>query len=235
MARVIAALIRHGDYQQLIDTPSAHQPFPLNTRGVDQAAELAPMLAEFCLQQQCQINPQIASSRLLRAWQTARELIVNLGTATHKIKEHEELAERSVGSAANLSIAQITDIIHLDPRFDDLPKNWKSDSEFCLPFQGAESLIDAGKRLATFLSSEMQLLQSQFQSNSQIDQLKIFIGHGAVFRHAAYHLGVLEYAQIKQLSMFHCQPVFIEYQADGRWQHVGGAWKVRNVSSQYAD
>lgn len=231
MARVIAALIRHGDYQQLADAPSAHQPFPLNSTGIEQAAELAPMLIEFCRQHQCQINPQIATSRLLRAWQTASELVSSLGRADCSIKEYEQLAERSVGSAANLSIAQIAEIIHLDPRYDDLPKNWKSESEFCLPFQGAESLIDAGKRLAVFLTSQMQSLQSQ----SQADQLKVFVGHGAAFRHAAYHLGILEYAQIKQLSMFHCQPIFIEYLTDGLWRHAGGAWKVRNAHSQYTD
>ena len=39
MPRLIAALIRHGDYRKLPDTPSAHQPFPLNAEGEAQAAE----------------------------------------------------------------------------------------------------------------------------------------------------------------------------------------------------
>jgi 2,3-bisphosphoglycerate-dependent phosphoglycerate mutase len=70
MAKVIAALIRHGDYQQLTDTPSAHQPFPLTEKGFFQANTLADLIEERCTQFKCQINPVIASSRLLRAWQT---------------------------------------------------------------------------------------------------------------------------------------------------------------------
>ena len=36
MARKFAALIRHGDSQQLAGTPSAHQPFPLTGEGFAQ-------------------------------------------------------------------------------------------------------------------------------------------------------------------------------------------------------
>ena len=41
MARLIVALIRHGDYAQLPDTPSAHQPFGLTEKGCKQAQEAA--------------------------------------------------------------------------------------------------------------------------------------------------------------------------------------------------
>ncbi len=231
MPRVIAALIRHGDYQQLPDTPSAHQPFPLTEQGLAQAGELAAILTDFCQQQQCQINPHIASSRLLRAWQTANALSTKLNLPNSVIKEYDELAERCLGSAANLSVQQIAEVIRLDPRYTDLPANWKSDSAFCLPFQGAESLLDAGKRLRYFLHAEMQYLLQ----HSQSDQLKIFIGHGAAFRHAAYYLRILQYAQIAQLSMYHCQPIFIEYKQHDQWQHIGGAWKVRHAQSQFTD
>ena len=44
MPRLIAALIRHGDYRQLPDTPSAHQPFPLTDLGEHQAREAAAAL-----------------------------------------------------------------------------------------------------------------------------------------------------------------------------------------------
>lgn len=231
MPRVIAALIRHGDYQQLPDTPSAYQPFPLTAIGFTRAAELAPLIRLFCQHHLCQIDPIIASSRLLRAWQTAKELATGLNDTAFQIQEYAELAERCVGSMANLSVTQISELVSQDPRFEDLPRNWKSDSRFCLPFQGAESLLDAGKRVATLLSSEMQSLQQQSQSK----QLKIFVGHGAAFRHAAYHLGILEYEQIALLSMFHCQPIFIEYLNDGSWQHISGEWKVRKAHSQYTD
>ena len=45
MPRLIAALIRHGDYHQLARTPSAHQPFALNLAGREQARAGAGMLA----------------------------------------------------------------------------------------------------------------------------------------------------------------------------------------------
>jgi 2,3-bisphosphoglycerate-dependent phosphoglycerate mutase len=132
--------------------------------------------------------------------------IRGLNGSIYSIQEYTELAERGVGSAANLSMQQITDIVQQDPRYANLPKGWKSDSHFCLPFQGAESLLDAGRRVANLLTVEMQALYQQSQRN----QIKIFVGHGAAFRHAAYHLGLLQYEQIAQLSMFHCQPIFIE-------------------------
>jgi len=232
MAKVIAALIRHGDYQQLTDTPSAHQPFPLTKKGIAQANALAGLIEEQCTQLNCQVNPVIASSRLLRAWQTANTLAQSLNGAKYSVQEYTDLAERGVGSAANLSIQQITDIAQQDPRYSNLPKGWKSDSHFCLPFLGAESLLDAGQRVANLLQTEMQeVLQQQNQAN----QIKIFVGHGAAFRHAAYHLGVLQYEQIAQLSMFHCQPIFIEYQAENSWKHISGTWKVRSAHSQFTD
>jgi len=231
MTKVIAALIRHGDYQQLADTPSAHQPFPLTEKGFFQANALASLIKEQCAQLNCQINPVIASSRLLRAWQTANTLAQNLNSSEYSVQEYTDLAERGVGSAANLSTQQITDIVQQDPRYSNLPKGWKSDSHFCLPFQGAESLLDAGWRVANLLHSEMQVLQQQSKTN----QIKVFVGHGAAFRHAAHHLGVLQYEQIAQLSMFHCQPIFIEYCAKNSWKHIAGEWKVRSAHSQFTD
>ncbi|WP_428354092.1 histidine phosphatase family protein [Methyloprofundus sp.] len=231
MARVIAALIRHGDYQQLSDTPSAHQPFALNAKGLTQGTELAAILNSFCNAQQCQIQPMIATSKLLRAWQTAQQLLIDLNQPRMQIQQYADLAERCVGSVANLTVAQIRELIKLDPRLDDLPSDWKSDSHYCLPFQGAESLLDAGQRVAKLLTAEIQILQQQSSS----DQLKIFVGHGAAFRHAAYHLGIIDYEQIALLSMFHCQPVYIECLQDGSWQHIGGAWKIRSEHSQYTD
>lgn len=231
MARVIAALIRHGDYHQLADTPSAHQPFALTAKGLAQASDLAELVNTFCTKQGCQINPAIATSKLLRAWQTANQLTTTLNDPNIRIHEYQDLAERCVGSVANLPVTQIRELIRLDPRLDDLPKDWKSNSHYCLPFQGAESLLDAGKRVAALLSGEMQALKQ----HSQSDQLKIFVGHGAAFRHAAYHLGIIKYEQIALLSMFHCQPVFIEYTGNGNWQHIGGEWKIRSAHSQFTD
>lgn len=233
MSRLFAALIRHGDYHQLPDTPSAHQPFPLTSKGFSQAKALAPLIVKQCEKLHCQVHPVVSSSRLLRGWQTAVTLVDELNDPSISVQQYDELAERSVGSVANLSIGQITELVNQDPRFEPLTKAWKANSHFCLPFQGAESLLDAGQRVANHLTIEMQQLQQSL--NSENNQLKIFVGHGAAFRHAAFHLGLLDYEQIAQLSMFHCQPIFVEFNSKGAWQHVAGDWKVRSKYSKFTD
>ncbi len=244
MARIIAALIRHGDYHQLEDTPSAWQPFPLNEAGKIQARLAAENIRDTLINQNWILHPDCDSSQLLRAWQTAaiickllqKKDFLNINPSAHPIENinthgFDALAERSVGSAANLTISQIEEIIHLDPRFESLPKNWKSNSFFCLPLQGAESLMDSGKRVADHLFKKI----SDLEKSAQQSTLKLFVGHGAAFRHAAYHLGILEFEQIAQLSMYHGQPVFIERLKDGSWAHIAGQWKVREKKSQYTD
>ena len=241
MARVIAALIRHGDYHQLKETPSAWQPFPLNKAGRGHALSAAESIREELLRQDWDLYPVCDSSQLLRAWQTADILCQLLNDNKFStpieqkiqlnIKSFNALAERSVGSAANLNITQINEIINNDPRFEPLPQDWKSNSHFCLPLQGAESLMDSGKRVAGHLSQAMSELQQSVQQST----LKLFVGHGAAFRHAAHHLGILEFAQIAKLSMYHGQPVFIERLEDGSWKHVAGQWKVRGAKTSYND
>lgn len=243
MARTIAALIRHGDYHQLDDTPSAWQPFPLNEAGTSHARLAAENIRDELIKQNWFLHPDCDSSQLLRAWQTAniicnllakkdfsknKDLFIN---HTINIDSFDALAERSVGSAANLSIAKIEEIIDNDPRFESLPKDWKSNSNFCLPLQGAESLMDSGKRVADHLLSKMSDLQKTVKQPT----LKLFVGHGAAFRHAAYHLGILKFEQIAQLSMYHGQPVFIELLEDGTWAHISGEWKIRGKKSQFTD
>lgn len=232
MARLIAALIRHGDYHQLANTPSAHQPFPLNEQGIEQAKQLSSLLVNQSNHLSCRIHSCIASSTLLRAWQTADTMATELnGEGLFSIQQHLELAERSVGSVANLSIDTIHQIIQQDPRYDELPENWKANSQYCLPFQGAESLLQAGKRVADFLNADMQ----QLAASNHGDEIKLYIGHGAAFRHAAYHLGILSYEQIAKLSMYHCQPVYIEYFSDHSWRQIAGEWKVRQKTDLVMD
>lgn len=231
MPRCIAALIRHGDYRQLPDTPSAYQPFPLTETGKQQASQAAALILEQGLQLDCAINPIIASSALLRAWQTAALIAENLDEFQANIQQHEDLAERCVGSAANLSVKQIADIVRQDPRYPNLPNDWKFNSHYRLPFPGAESLLQAGERVASVLKREMQRLRQCTQAN----QIKLFVGHGAAFRHAAYHLGILEYEQIARLSMHHCRPVLIELNDDGSWSHVAGDWKTRYLPDSFTD
>jgi 2,3-bisphosphoglycerate-dependent phosphoglycerate mutase len=233
MARCIAALLRHGDYHQQPGTPSAHQPFPLTEAGEQQAREAAVRLAEDLQAHGWQLHPVIDSSCLLRGWQTARlvcEEFAHLSGMACEVESFPDLAERGVGSAANLTVTQIEAIVEADPRYPPLPPNWKSDSQFCLPLQGAESLMQSGERVAVHLRERMARLDEVSH-----DCVKLFVGHGAAFRHAACVLGVMAYEDIARLSMYHARPVYLEVSASGDWQHIGGEWKIRETGDERMD
>ena len=232
--RVIAALLRHGDYLQLPETPSALQPFPLSARGIEQAGRAVNLVRGVLELFGWSLCPVVDSSRLLRGWQTAEVICQTLerqGGQPMEIEQFDDLAERSLGAGNNLSRRQIEAVIKADPRFDELPADWKASSRFRLPLQGAESLLEAGRRVAAHLDSRLTELQQQVER----DTVKLFVGHGAAFRHAAYHLGVLSYEQIAQLSMHHCRPVFLERQFAGSWSHLTGDWKIRAANEPYND
>jgi len=233
MARLIAALVRHGDYHQLPDTPSAHQPWPLNSAGETQAQEGAQILRDMFVRNDWVLQPAIDSSRMLRAWQTAvifADRLADLASSTPCIESYDELAERGVGCLANLSRVQIEEVLHQDPRVPDPPADWKMNSHYRLPLQGAESLLEAGERVAAYLEQCMAALP---RDNN--DSVKVFVGHGAAFRHAAYHLGLLGLEQVGQLSMHHCRPITIEYLDGGQWRHIGGEWKLRSGHGGFTD
>ena len=226
MARLVIALIRHGDYEQLPDTPSAHQPFPLTAAGEAQARQAATLLRETAERHRwCLVTP-LHSSQMLRAWQTAdilaREL-ADLFDEHPTIDCFDELAERGLGAAANLTLAQIEQVLAADPRYEVPPPGWKADSYYRLPLQGAESLLQAGARVA----GHLQRVQAALARTLTQDSLFLCVGHGAAFRHAAAHLGVLRFDDIPRLSMYHARPVLLEVDGAGRWQHLEGAWKVR--------
>ncbi len=230
MVRTIAALIRHGEYAQQADTPSAHQPYALTAGGRVTVLEEAEKFAGLLDGQNLAIAARADSSNMLRAWQTAMIFVETLyqhQMPSKLIDSFDALAERGVGAAANLTIQQIEKLIVEDPRYEEPPQDWKSNSHYCLPFQGAESLMQAGERVAGHLRGQMDRLHEE----AETDTVKLFVGHGAAFRHAAYHLGVLEYEQLAQLSMHYAHPVLIEYQADGNWRHVGGDWKIRGTEN----
>ncbi len=229
MGRRIAAIIRHGDYHQMPGAPSAHQPYPLNSDGEKHAAEAAAIIDKIQQQYGWTVTAEIDCSHMLRAWQTANIIAQNLGSQ-HDLQSFDELAERGVGCVANLTAKQIVKIIHDDPRYPELPHNWKSNSEYKLPLQGAESLLEAGKRVAEHLT-----LRTSELAVDGVDRLKLFVGHGAAFRHAAFHLGVMEYDDIARLSMFHGRPVFMELLQNGSWSHIAGEWKVRAINSEFRD
>jgi 2,3-bisphosphoglycerate-dependent phosphoglycerate mutase len=234
MPRLIAALIRHGDYKQLPETPSAHQPFPLTSKGKDQARQAGAALCETLKTRGWRLWPAVDSSQLLRGWQTAQIITNELSPhfdTDPSLNGFDNLAERGLGSAANLNLAMIEAIVREDPRFPELPPDWKSNSGFRLPLQGAESLLEAGERVAQHIERRMRELARQ----ADCDTLKLFVGHGAAFRHAAFHMGVLSFEQIAQLSMYHAQPVFLEYRTKEGWHHIGGKWKVRSRHSAHLD
>ncbi len=56
--------------------------------------------------------------------------------------------------------------------------------------------------------------------------MKLFVGHGAAFRHAAYDLGLLAFDDLARLSMYHAEPIVFRAEG-GQWQRIEGGWKVR--------
>lgn len=231
--RLIAALIRHGDYHQLAGAPSAHQPFPLNEAGEAQATAAAEKLRAAMEEHGWWLYPLIDSSRLLRGWQTASLLAERLASehTTPGVESFDQLAERGLGSAANLTVEQVEQVLAADPRFEPPPADWKSNSHYRLPLQGAESLLEAGERVAGHLQRRME----ELRRHARDDTLKLFVGHGAAFRHAAYHLGVLKFDEIARLSMYHADPLYLELMPDGEWRHVAGRWKVRAAAETPMD
>ena len=234
MARLFAALMRHGEYAQLPNTPSAHQPFALTDKGREQAYDAASELYDVMEKNAWSLITSIDSSRLLRGWQTAQLIsarLQSLGLSESRVDSFDALAERSVGSAANLSTDQIVEVVRQDPRYPDPPADWKANSHYRLPLPGAESLLEAGERVASHLVARMNALRGEITS----DSLKVFVGHGASFRHAAFQLGILQFEQIEQLSMYHSRPVYFEYLCNESWQQVEGEWKLRAAGSGFLD
>lgn len=232
MPRLIAALVRHGDYHQLPDTPSAHQPFSLTEKGISQAIHGAKLIADMARDQGWRLHRSIHCSNLQRGYQTAK-IIAGKLDGDFQVTGHDDLAERGLGSAANLSIDQINKILADDSRFDAPPENWKSDSHYRLPLQGAESLIEAGGRVAGCLRGVLSGLAETLSDGP--DEMVVFVGHGAAFRHAAYHLGVLTFDDIARLSMYHGVPVALAYEAGSPWQHLAGDWKIRAQEDGFSD
>ena len=225
--KITLAFVRHGEYQQKPKTPSAFQPFGLTSKGKKQSEATAKMIEQFAEAHKLKIHSAIHSSNLLRAWQTAKIIKKNLTDHVH-IETSSKINERSVGAVANLTVTEIETLLKDDPRYECPDFNWKSDSYYCLPFDGAESLMDSGERLAKFIRKECVKLQKSVKKNT----LMIIVGHGASFRHAAYLLGMLEFEEIAKYSMYHATPLYFEYtpvksQSDWSFIKVHGEWKVR--------
>ncbi len=229
--RVVAALTRHGIYEQPSGVPNAHLLYPLTAEGEAQARRLGTSIAEMASHHRLVVHPVIECSPLLRAYQTAciaADVLATQARKPFRVEQYAALCERSLGAAANLTLDQIETILARDPRYGRPPAQWKYLPAFELPFPGAESLIRAGARAAEHLRASAASLASK----SRAATLKVFVGHGGAFRYAACELGVLELSQAPQLSMHHARPVLIERATGGGWTHLDGAWKERTNGQQ---
>ena len=108
MARTFAALIRHGEYGQQPDTPSAHQPYALTASGRDGVLAQADRFAAFMKRRKLAVADRIDSSNMLRAWETALIFVESLyqhQMPSTLIDSYDALAERGMGAAANLTVS----------------------------------------------------------------------------------------------------------------------------------
>jgi broad specificity phosphatase PhoE len=225
------AWIRHGEYAQPSGVPSAHLPHGLTPRGQEQARAAAHALSQYAAQQGLEIHTVLDCSRLRRAWETAHLLareLERLGRSALTVQEFDDLGERGLGAAANLTIEQIEAVLAADPRFEVPPSGWKRDPNYVLPLPGAESLEDAGRRVARHVTARMRALTGGVS-------LKLFVGHGGAFRHAARELGLLSATDVQRLSMQHAVPIYFEHRTDAlggdRLIHTAGRWRERASAS----
>lgn len=229
--RFIAALVRHGDYHQPDKVPSAHLPHPLTARGREQARNLGFALHDEAQSHDLALDPVLDCSSLLRASETAAiaaDVLAGLDDHEFELAEFLDLAERSTGAGANMTVDEIAAAVAADPRLADLPPGWKAHPRLRLPLPGAESLMQAGARVAAHIEARAHALAS----SASRDTLKVFVSHGGALRHAAFVMGALELDAIPGLSMHHCgyvllELVRVESGGPGRWQKIGGRWKVR--------
>jgi broad specificity phosphatase PhoE len=238
LGRRVLALIRHGEYAQPAGVPSAHLPYGLTDSGVLQAREAAAAVLEFARRSELTLDPVIDCSRLRRAWETAslmaRALTEAAGPA-FECREFEDLAERCLGALANLSVTAIEVIVRADPRYSAPPSGWKRDSEYRLPFHGCESLAEAGQRVAQHLRRCAAVpAGARAKSGNDAASLKLIVGHGGAFRHAACALGVLSREQVANLSMGYGVPVYLQVErtegGPDRFVHLAGHWLQRQSS-----
>lgn len=225
------AILRHGDYDQPEGVPSALLPHPLTAKGRRQSQGAVVSLKAMLKDYNLTIHPTIDTSPSLRAWETASiigEGLASIGETTPLIEEIEDLTERSLGAMANLTIDQIEDIMDKDPRYHVPAEGWKSNSWYRLPYKGSESLMESGIRVASHL-------QNVAIETKGSGYLKIIVGHGASFRHAALCLGLLKPSEIPALSMHHASPILLARSVEGKWSRVKGEWKVRLPLSEGMD
>lgn len=233
VTRRVLALIRHGEYAQPAGVPSAHLPYGLTAAGRARARQTAASLLAFAREERLTVHGVVDCSPLRRAWETAQLIAQELDVLEHRegssrasCREVPALAERCVGPLANLSVQVIEGIVRDDPRHAPPPPGWKRDIDYKLPYPGCESLAEAGERVAAHLRACAAELATDLDAPPR---LKLLIGHGGAFRHAALHLGLLSRADVSQLTMEYGAPIYLEAPSPGaeRFVHVAGTWRQR--------
>lgn len=220
---MILALLRHGHYEQPDRVPSGHLPHPLTSRGIEESKRAALLLKKASCDFGLPFAPLIYTSPLLRAYQTAQILAEELAGSDGPhllVCEDQRLAERSLGAGANLTTDEIEQVLKRDPRYAAPPVGWKRKPDYRLPLLGAESLLDAGRRVVEALRD--------YTGRAAPKALHVVVGHGGAFRHAAYLLSVLQEEDVHRLSMFHAMPVYLERTELGTYRHHSGPFKVRD-------
>lgn len=234
MARIVAALMRHGQFEKEEGVPSARLPHPLTVAGEAEARDGADQIVDLSRKHGLSLRDPIHTSSLLRAWQTADlaagVLSDRLGRP-FSIQQTAALAERSLGPMANLTAEAIERIVARDPRFSPLPSGWKRDSDFRLPYDGTESLLQAGRRVARYMDETL----ARCASEAIRDTLVLFVGHGGAFRHAALTFDVLSRHEVAHLSMYYCRAVLLERLDNGTYVHIDGDWKPRRAGASSVD
>lgn len=228
MGRAIAALMRHGRYEQPRGMPSAHLLHPLTSDGEREARSGASELAELCQREGWQIDLVIDSSPLLRAWQTANivgEELSKCFQLQFAIEEFDALMERGLGAGANLTLDEIASVLDRDPRLEAPPAGWKREPFFRPPLHGAESLMEAGTRVRDHL-----LARTSEPAEQGKDNVKLFVGHGGCFRHAAVQLKTLSIERVSTVTMGYGASLLLERRQDG-WVQIAGEWELYDASS----
>lgn len=233
MSDVSAILVRHGAYEQPDGVPSAWLPHGLVASGFEEARAAARAIVAHCAELEIEVDARIDCSTLLRAYQTATAMkgeFERLLGREFRVVEWRDLAERGVGAVANLTTTEIEALLEMDPRYDAPPAGWKASGDYRLPFQGAESLREAGFRVARFLRASL----GELARHSSGRVARVFVGHGAAFRWASVVTGVLDEARLPILSMHHCGWVHVAPDHPA-WNMRGGAWKHRPTGEPVTD
>ncbi len=224
MSRLIAVFMRHAVLDQPKGVPAANLPHALTAKGEDEASDAAHRLQALAEKMDCKIDDDIECAPSQPVWQTAAILGEELDDITgrgYRAVERSELAGRSFGGAANLTLKEIETLVAEDPRFTKPPKTWLAKPDYRPPFPGAESLGAAGERVGGFIRRRAEEMWPHLTG----DTLKVFVGHGATLVHAAAWLGAIPAKSAPQKVLPHAHWALIEFRASGRCTLLDADWR----------